>query len=79
MTRVWKGEDGAHPTPVPHDSSARKQYAPVLALRCQSGDRETAVAAQGTDRQRTPKSRQAAAQRRRCRVEYKMRFSGGGG
>lgn len=53
VTRVWKGGDGAHPTPVPHDSSARKQYTPVLALRCQSGDRETAVAAQGTDSQRT--------------------------
>lgn len=40
------------PTPKPHDSRARKQYTAVLALRCQSGGRETAVAAQGTDSQR---------------------------
>ena len=48
VTRLWKGGDGAQPTPMPHDSSAREQYTPVLALRRQSGDRETAVAAQGT-------------------------------
>lgn len=42
---------------------ARKQYTAVLALRCQSGGRETAMAAQGTDSQRPrdPKSGQAAA------------------
>lgn len=67
------------PTPMPHDSRARKQYTAVLALRCQSGGRETAVAAQGQTVRGpgTPKSGQAAAQRQRSRVECKMRLSEG--
>lgn len=28
VTKLWNGGDGAQPTPMPHDSRARKQYPP---------------------------------------------------